>query len=1206
MLRRLDFECERVCGDGTSHSPRRARASRAALVAGLVLQSGVLFSTLLFGQGSNTALVRGTVIDSSGAVVPNATVNMTNDGTKVVEKGNSDSAGRFIFNALKPASYTAQVEAQGFKTLIQEHIVLRVGQQIDLTFPLELGAVSQTLKIEAEAPLINTVSGALGTEVTNRYIVDMPLLDRSVINLAYLAPGVTEVAGSGIGSLGGTNFVSNGQRNGTAEFRLDGGLATTPEGGEGGNTFLSYLPSVEAIQEFKIQNNSFSAEYGNNGGTVVSIVTKSGTNSFHGSGWYFLRRPSLDANDFFANRDCPPPGDASRPADGCKGAYAHDQYGASLGGPIYKQKTFFFADYERSRNNSPFTMTTSVPTALQRQGDFSQTFNSDGSLQQIFNPRSVIPITDSSGAVTDYQRAPFPGNLIPANMMDSIGQKVISLYPLPTGAGDSGTGLNNYTAKLVETNPNYQLDTKIDQYFTERSRLSGRFSLGRGNDFRPDPFLAPNTNLFNSTQGTIEHIWTPTPTLLWTNRIGLTRYLNRQDVKQTVDPVSVGFPESLVSNPWYQQKNFPNIDIDNYQSLVSDACCTNTVEADTQWLLSSMLTKTAGSHNLKFGVEHRIALNNFFQPSNTSGGFGFGAGQTAQSVYDPNTDAEGNGLASLVLGWASSGGLGLLPAVANKSSETSFFVQDDWKVSRRLTINFGLRYEWSVPYSERYNRDQYTCFTCDSGVKVPALGDFPGKELFGTSIFASSKRRHADIDWNNVAPRLGFAYALDTKTVLRGGGGVYYGLNYLTNWQYGGAAWNRNVNFNVSKDGGVTQYGTMENPLPDGFVYPQERQYGEKTLWGFANGNHDGLTNRNAEIYQWNIGIQRELPGSILLEVNYSASRSVHLPFRSLRRQNNIDSATRELYGTAGLAKRVPNPFQYMFTGPDAIFNEPTSLYNASTITRVQSLRPYPQFAGALYGLAPFSSNARYNALQVRLEKRLSHGLSIVGSYTFSRMLSDSDEGANPWIGSLSDGEPQDKTNLQLEKSVSANDTPQRLAFAVVYELPVGRGKAFGNSMGRVMDALVGGWKINSFVTFQTGQPLAVWENRNRLTDGRQRPNLSGHACSSLSAHEVVDGAGNYFNVDSFSHPADQFPGSSPRYIEDCRTPGIRNLDVGIGKQFHIREGMFAEVRGEFFNSLNTVRFAAPGKAFGSGAFGIIGSQANSPRHGQFGVRFVF
>ena len=280
MLRRLDFECERVCGDGTSHSPRRARASRAALVAGLVLQSGVLFSTLLFGQGSNTALVRGTVIDSSGAVVPNATVNMTNDGTKVVEKGNSDSAGRFIFNALKPASYTAQVEAQGFKTLIQEHIVLRVGQQIDLTFPLELGAVSQTLKIEAEAPLINTVSGALGTEVTNRYIVDMPLLDRSVINLAYLAPGVTEVAGSGIGSLGGTNFVSNGQRNGTAEFRLDGGLATTPEGGEGGNTFLSYLPSVEAIQEFKIQNNSFSAEYGNNGGTVVSIVTKSGTNSF--------------------------------------------------------------------------------------------------------------------------------------------------------------------------------------------------------------------------------------------------------------------------------------------------------------------------------------------------------------------------------------------------------------------------------------------------------------------------------------------------------------------------------------------------------------------------------------------------------------------------------------------------------------------------------------------------------------------------------------------------------------------------------------------------------------------------------------------------------------------------------------------------------------------------------------------------------------
>lgn len=1143
-------------------------------------------------QGSDTALVRASVRDSSGAMVPMAKVTMQNEGTGIPDTLTADQGGLCIFNSLKPASYTATVKVDGFKTAVRQHIVLRVGQQVDIEFKLELGSLTDTIEVAGEAPQVNTVSGALGTEVTNRYIIDMPLQDRNLASLSFLAPGVTELTGGSVNSLGGTNFVSNGQRNATAEFRLDGGLASAPEGGEGGTTNVGYLPSVEAIQEFKLQNNSFSAEYGNNGGTVVSIVTKSGTNTFHGSGWYFGRRPSLDANDFFSNSAGEPKGD-----------YAHDQYGASLGGPIVKQKVFFFVDFERSRNNLPFTLNSTVPTDLQKSGDFSQTFNSDGSLKTIFDPKSVTPITDpATGEIIDYRRAPFAGNRINAARLDPIGAKVINLFNGPTGAGDPITGLNNFTAKLVDVSPSYQVDSKVDYYLNSANRLAVRYSFSRKTDTTPDPFLGGSVSKLNTEGGTIEHTWTPSSTFVLTNRIGITRFVNPQNVQQSVDPLSIGFPKELILNPWFEQKNFPNIDFgDGYQSLVSDICCTNTVETDTQWAFSSTGTKVVGRHNVKFGGERRIFLNNFFQPGNTSGGFAFGPEITASSVLDPNTDAQGNGLASLLVGFPSSGIVSAVPSVANKALETGFFIQDDWKATHKLTINLGLRYEWSTPYTERFNRNEFTCLSCDTGISVPGLG-----KILGTTILATNSRRHADSDLNNFGPRLGFAYTLNEKTVIRGGAGLYYGMSYATNWQYGGASWSKDINIYTTRDSGVTQYATMENPFPNGFIGPQGSKYGDLGLWGGDNINHAGQQNRNAEIYQWNVGIQRQLPGSMLVEVNYSASRSVHLPWKkSPQNYNFVSTADREKYGTAGLNQQVPNPFQYLFQGPNAKFNEPDSLYNDATVPRLFLLRPYPQF-GYFGAFPPFAATARYDALQVRFEKRYSGGLSFTGNYTYAHMTSTSDEGANRWLGALSIGEPQDKNNLSAEQSLSANDTPHRLAVAVIYELPIGRNRMIGSNMNRVLDAVIGGWKLNSFVTLQSGQPLSLYMNRNRLSGGQQRPILTGNACSGLSPHDAVNGAGNYFNLSSLSSPADQMAGSAPRYLSGCRSDGIRNLDQGIAKSFTIREGMTLELRGEFFNALNTVRFSAPHSGFGSGSFGIITSQANKPRHGQFGIRFSF
>ena len=806
----------------------------------------------VFAQGGDTALLRGTVVDASGSLVPGAKVTLTNEATNVAGLATTDEAGRYLFNALKPAAYRATVEATGFKTLVQANIVLRIGQQSDLAFRLEIGQLAESVEIHAEAPMMNTVSGALGTEVTNRYISDMPLLDRNIASLTFLAPGVTEIQGGKVGDFGGTMFSSNGQRYASAEFRLDGGVASHPEGGEGGTTFVGYLPSVEAIQEFKVQNNSFSAEYGSNGGTVVSLVTKSGSNSWHGSGWDFFRRPGLDANDFFSNRAGEPKGD-----------YAHDQYGASLGGPIRKEKTFFFADYERTRHNVPFTFTTTVPTAAQKSGDFSKTFLSDGSLQTIFNPCSnvhssatdrtgtapcsVTPVLDPSGEIVDYQRMPFANNVIPSNLVDPIMKKVMSLYPAPTDAGDAITGQNNYTRKMVDTTASYKFDGKIDHYFTDKSRINGRFSRSRSSELTPNDFLGENNNKYTDDSVTLEHVWTPRPSLLWTNRATVTRYVNRQYVSQAADPSQFGFPESLTVNSVYGVKNFPTLALDGYQGFVVDAAGLTT-ETDTQYSYNSMVTKLFGGHNLRFGGEARWYLNNFFQPGNPSGEYDFSATNTAESVFDPNTDEQGNGLASMLLGTLSSGSVHVSPSVANKSSQFGFFVQDDWKISQKLTLNLGLRYEWAVPYAERFNRNQFTCQTCDSGINVPSLGDFAGRQLLGTTILATSDMRHSKADLNYFAPRLGLAYALDQNTVIRGGAGVYYGLSYATNWQYAGAAWQNDVFMYPSQDSGVTQYASVENPFPTGFNPPSGTRYGALSNWGYANYNHAGMQDRQAEI----------------------------------------------------------------------------------------------------------------------------------------------------------------------------------------------------------------------------------------------------------------------------------------------------------------------------------------------------------------------
>jgi Carboxypeptidase regulatory-like domain/TonB dependent receptor len=1233
-----------------------------------------LCSAFLFGrpralaaQSTYTSQLTGVVKDSSGAVVPGAKVILTDQGTNVPLTTQTDGRGVYVFTGIRPATYTLRVEAAKFAVQERKDVVLGVNQQASIDFTVVPGTVSEVVTVTEQAPLLDTGNATLGTDVTNEYVRDIPLPDRSFFGLVFLAAGVTEAAGSGIQDSypSGTNFVSNGQRNATAEVRLDGALTSAPEQGEGGTTNVYYQPSVEIVQEFKVENNSFSAEYGNNGGTVMNLVLKEGGNQFHGSGWWFGQRSALDANDFFNNAAGIPKPDHLR-----------DQYGFSLGGPIRKEKTFFFVDFEKVRDNSAINFSGNVPTADERLGNFS----ADGT--NIYNPTVCASgppppgspcaqrqqfIGDSTNLDANGNSLAGVANVIPTSMFDSIGQKLINLYPMPNVQGNPNF---NYRQSTVAASSGYQFDVKIDQHFNDKMHLSGRYSH-LYSDFSTPYFLADGTDAAGNTindglagktvvnNAGLEFNWALTPTTLWTSRFALDRVSSPGN---SLGPTlsSVGFP------PILQEANgldrMPTIQMDygdpyNQLSLFNQ-CCTDVTFAHTLYSYSSAVSLIRGRHTIKTGFEQRQFFNNFGQPSNPTGLFYFPQNITALSPTD-TTPGNGNPFADLLIGYGDPGNsfINIQPNVADKSWETAFYVQDDFKLNAKLTLNLGLRYEWSTPYTERYNHQQYSDFTGNTGVTVPLPSPLDPNtvtptQLTGTTLFVGQGGlgRHLPVDRNNVAPRLGFAYSFDQKTVIRGGAGIYYGLNPATNFQYPGAAFSATANALFTTDNFNTRFATLENPFPNGLPQLQGTTYGANPNWGFSNSNNLGTqTALNAEIYQWNIGIQRLLPWDVTFGIDYSANRSTHLPWggdnvTTTRNRDFLSSDVRaqisaqqhaldpqcDVDGCVSnyLEQLVNNPFQSMFTQvpgqPPPIFNSPASLYNQAQLPLVNLLRPYPQFDGSFTGMPNLGANASYNAMEIRFQKRANHYVSFEGNYTLSKATDDSSAGFNAFVGTLNAGNVQELDRLKLEHGISANDATNRFVLAAIVDLPVGRGLWIGRDMNRVLDGFVGGWEISTLITRQTGQPLAFSTSEGAngaFIDGNQRPNIVCNAYqlgSGISYHQAaangLDDAANpsanlnqsVFNASCFKYPGDETPGDASRYIPTLRTDGVHSMDLAFMKEFTIREGMTLQLRGEFFNFTNTPRFAAANTSVDSSGFGTVTSTANTPRHTQFGLRFQF
>jgi hypothetical protein len=1190
-------------------------------------------SAPLAAQSTYTAQLSGVVSDSTGGVIPGAKITLTDEGTGVGALFVTDSRGIYVFTGVRPATYTIRVAAAGFNVVERKGVVLAVSQQATLDFTLTPSSISEKVTVTEQAPLLDTGNASLGTDITNEYVRDIPLNNRSFFGLVFMAGGVTETAGQGPVDVypAGTNFVSNGQRNATAEVRVDGALTSAPEQGEGATTNVYYQPSVEIVQEFKVENNSFSAEFGNNGGTVVNIVLKEGTNKFHGSGWWFGQRSALDANEFFRNANGIPNPD-----------HARDQYGFSLGGPIRKGKTFFFVDFERTRQNDPLNIDAFVPTALERSGDFrnTQVICTDSSLnctlnqpvqQQIFNPLNV----DVNGNRQDFTVP----NVIDANRIDPIGQKIINLYPQPTVSNPAPGTFNFHTAVLSKLLAR-QFDVKLDHHFSEKHRISGRYSNHHDTSVTPTvfgdgDFLPNGDGLFGSTDvhnGMIEDNWSPIPTAVVTNRF---------TVDRAVSPVNENYPTlSSVDLPAILGQGngiarIPAIQMDNNATSLFNQCCTDTRFAHTLYAYSSSFSWVRGRQTWRFGGEQRLFYNNFFQPNSPTGFFHFSQGVTEQVVGGGNP-IQGNSFASLLLGYGDTDSIyNISPSVANRSKETAFYFQDDWKLTSRLTVNLGLRYEWSTPYDERRNEIQFSSFTGESGISVPivepGLIDRSGT-LPGVTVFPSSGRRNAPVDRNNWAPRVGFAYKLSSNTVVRGGAGIYYGLNVATNFQFTGTAFGKAAPIRFTKDNFQTQFATLANPFPSGLPQPQANKYGPLALWGFPDNNSlDTGAARNAEIYQWNLGVQHLFPGQIVIGVDYSASRSTHLPYSSssgTANRNFLPSSIRSEVvagynaclaanpGNPGncttpsntLAGLVDNPFLPLFQGPNAKFNEPDSIYNDPQIPLRNLLRPFPQFDGAFSGLTLLTASAAYHSLQIRFQKRPSHYVSFEGNYTLSKATDDSSAGANSFITpSLSAGNPQLLDNLRAEHSISANDATHRMVLATIVDVPVGRNRWIGRDMNRILDAVVGGWTLSTILTFQSGTPITIGLASPRLDDGTQRPEvLCPQLSTGISYHAAAATGTSVFNANCFGDPGDQVPGNAPRYFSNLRSDGIHNTDLSLSKEFAIREGMRLQVRGEFFNFTNTPRFNVPNTSFGDSQFGLVTTTLGLPRHTQIGVRFEF
>lgn len=1132
----------------------------------------------LFAQADLGILV-GSISDQKGALVPDASVTATNMATGVTSPAQSNGEGAYRIPNLRFGLYRVEVARTGFKAVTRSEVRLNVGQTLRLDFTLDLGAVSESVTVTGAAPMLQTDTSDLSTTITTAQFHSLPLQvagdRRSPEMFMYLAPGVTGSSGSlGSGAPNVGYFQINGGPSNSSEVLIDGASARSANiYGD----FQSFTPSADAIGEFRLLTNSYSAEYGRTGGGITSFSIKSGTNQLHGGVFEFFRNDKLDARGFFQS---------TTPKT------RQNEYGFTIGGPVlipkvYKgtNKTFFFGTFSgfRNRPGPPQTLLT-LPTDDMRKGDFSKLVDASGRVIPIYDPTSTRP--DPTNPANTL-RTQFPGNIIPKSSMSKVALATIPLLPSLTfpdrlnfntlASGGATADRDTYTIKL-------------DHNLSPRSSLSGSFNRVLHDYITSNPLLAlpfsqnahavPKTILFR-----LSHNYTVSPALV--NHASFS--INRWRTLTTGLSYGTGQWPQTLGLTGVDQTYFPTLRFatDGLQQLSASF---GTRGGFTSFLYSDTLSWIHNRHSLKFGFDIRQEGLNEHNFANSSGTFTFNRLETGL----PSNANSGHAFASFLVGAVDSGNLRLPSSLETRYHYYALFTQDDYRVNSRLTLNLGLRWEVQQPPIE--TKDRQSSF--DPSVPDPGAGGYPGALVFaGSGAGRTGRRTFADTWFGGFGPRLGLAYQVSHNTALRAG----YGISYLPATLNGGGGgslpntqgFTATPSF-ASADQGITPAFYLNSGFPQNFARPPFLDP------SFANGQTILFVPRDngrlPYMQNWSFNVQRELPASIILDVAYSASKGTRLLADNIFTLNQLNPRYLSL-GT------LLNANILSAQAVSAGYREPFSGFAALLGTRAtvgQALRPYPQYTGVTYNQPP-SGNSTYHSLQAKFEKRFSKGLLFLTSYTWSKTMSDT--GANGQTFLEQSG--QDQYNRRLEKSISPNDIPHVFAYSAVYELPFGAGKPLLNQRG-ALGKLVGGWQISGVLRYQSGIPLAVSvNNTSGLFNASLRPNRVLGAPVRLPFSDPA--RDRYANVAAFSVPAAFSIGNAPRVLGDLRGPGYFNEDFALWKDTFLGERVRVQVRAEAFNAFNRVVFAAPSlNLSNSTQFGIISGQDNRPRQMQLSLRLEF
>ncbi len=1126
-----------------------------------------------------SAQLNGNVQDANGATVPGATVTLSNPDVGFTRSVTTTDSGLYTFTLIPPGRYQLKVEKTGFNAFLQNNIVLAVGQSSSLNATLQVGNVNQTIEVTGQAPILNTGSADVGSEVSSKQAVELPLNIRNVYGLVELDSSVNNSqqnqALNPPGSQGNSDqdisfFNFGGGRFGTTAFLLDGAWD-----GAGDWDGVIYVPSVDELQEFRIQTNTFSPQYGLSMGNVVNAVTKSGTRSFHGDAFEFLRNNNLDANNYFNNLD-----GLARPQ------FKRNQFGFTAGGPVYiphfykqRDKTFIFGTYEGLRQQTPTTLLTTVPTALQRQGNFSQTFNQDGTLATIYDPFSTRFVNGQ------YVRTPFANNTIPTNMLNPVALKLLNYYPSPNRPGNSITGANNFvgTAGLPTNSDQYTI--KVDENINEKQNFFVRWSQKRqfkqlegeffgANDPGGNGTIAPD----NRFEGGAGYTYVFSPTFVMSLNLGWGRWVEGR-VPQGVpfDVTSVGLPASL--NTLQGPGAFPSVNVSGFQSLGSGGLNSTPREARTY---AADFTKNLGAHNLSMGFMGITFILNTFNSAQAN--FNFGPDFTQGPFPTTANSDTGSSVASFLLGTGdnSSGGISYSAQAAYSKKDFGWYINDDWKVNKTLTLNLGIRYDIQTPPTDRFNRLSYFNFAPNAiSPLVPSL-NLPGNLQY----VDGNQRGVYNTNFTNFAPRVGLAYSPIPKFVFRAGYGIFY-TPAMEFGDYQGLSLNgfSQTTPYVGTLDGVTPQNLLSNPFPSGLLAPAgEAADGATNVGQSINAV---LRNRASPyVQQWTANVQYQL-GSTLLQAAYIGNHGLKLLYNSTYQLDQLPTQYLSLGNQ--LTQPVANPF-YGIIDSGAL--------SGPTIPYGQLLRPFPEYTG-VNNVQPPSASSSYNAFAVSANHRFSHGIQFLVSYTWSKYLTNS-EGPEGWTNGQAQS-VQNWYNNSLEKSVMSDDIPRSLVASYVYELPVGKGRAYAPS-NKIVNGVIGGWQVAGISNFKDGFPLAVTNATNNTNSfgGGQRPNIIANP--TLNNPSIYQ----WFNIADFAQPAPFTFGNAPRTLPYLRAQGTLNTDLTLQKYWGLwNEASKLQLRAEFYNIFNRTQFFAPGTTFGNSTFGVVPG-ALPARSIQFGLKLYW